>query len=105
MSGDDEAGTQLEEERSEGPQAGSEGQAQESQSAGLETAEQVAGSAVQLMSAAQRAAERARKREEAQRSAVRRAIERARKRAAQLFGQRDREVETTADDADCGSAS
>jgi len=59
--GDDEAGTQLEEERGE--------------------------------------------REEAQRSAVRRAIERARKRAAQLFGQRDREVETTADDGDCGSAS
>jgi hypothetical protein len=98
VSGDDEAVTQLEEERSEG-------HAHESQSTGLETAKQVTGSGVQLMSAAQRAAERARKREEAQRSAVRRAIERARKRAAQLFGQRDQEMETTTDEGDCGAAS
>ena len=104
MSGDDEAVTQLEEERGEKVQARSEGQARKDQSAGLETAEQVTGGAVQLMSAAQRAAERARKREDAQRSAVRRAIERARERAAQLFGQRDREVEATTDEGDCGSA-
>jgi hypothetical protein len=102
--GDDEAVNQLEEEKRDSAKAGSEGQAHESQSTGLETAEQVMGSAVQLMSAAQRAAERAQKREEAQRSAVGRAIERARKRAAQLLGRRDQEVETTADNKDGGSS-
>ena len=97
MSGEDEALTQREEEKSEG-------QSPEGQPAGLETAEQVTGSAVQLMSAAQRAAERARKREGAQRSAVRRAIERARIRAAQLFGQRGGGMETTTDEGDGGSS-
>ena len=51
MSGDDEAVTQMEEERGEGVQAGAEGQARAGQSAGLETAERVTGGAVQLMSA------------------------------------------------------